>query len=149
MEVSAWTMATAFGFAAATAASTSSGVNTSPHSFSTFVTTTPMRPASSAIRWPKKPAAHTTSRSPGSRRLPRTASMPAMPVPETASASSLDVRKAPRSRPRVSSSSRRSSGSRWPSTGAPRARITRGWTGLGPGPSSSRSGGLSSSKTFM
>ena len=77
-------MATAFGFAAATAVSTSSGVNTSPHPFSTFVTSTPIREASSAMRWPKKPAAHTTSRSPGSRRLPSTASMPAMPVPETA-----------------------------------------------------------------
>ena len=50
---------------------------------------------------------------------------------------------------RVSSRRRSSSGSRWPRTGAPRARITRGWTGLGPGPRSSRAGGLSSSKTSM
>jgi hypothetical protein len=149
VEVSAWTMATAFGFAPAIAVSISSGVKTSPHSFSTFVTSTPMRPASSARRWPKKPAARTTSRSPGSRRLPSTDSIPAIPVPETARVRSFEVRKASRSKPRVSSRRRRSSGSRWPITGAARALITRGCTGLGPGPSSSRAGGFSSLNTSM
>ena len=40
----------------------------------------PVRPATSIMRWPKKPLLQTTMRSPGSMRLTTQVSMPAMPV---------------------------------------------------------------------
>jgi hypothetical protein len=98
------------------------GLEDGAHSFSSFVTVAPIRPASSAMRFPKYPALHTTSLSPGSSRLPRTASIPDMPVPDTASVALLSVRKTPRSSPVVSSIIWISAGSRWPSAGAARGR---------------------------
>src|SRR5262249_8246754 len=75
-------------------------------------------------------------------RFTRQASMPALPVPDTANVSSFSVRKTARSR-RLSSSIRaRNAGSRWPMSGCPRASRTRGGTSLGPGPRSKRGGGV-------
>ena len=65
--------------------------------------------------------------------------MPADPVPLTGSVRAFDVRNTRRSRSFVSSSMRRNSGSRWPSTGAASAMVTSGYGFDGPGPMSRRS----------
>src|SRR5438270_6965715 len=90
------------------------------------------------MRWPKKPATQTTTLSPGSTRLTKQVSMPAMPVALAGKVNWSAVRRAARSRPCVSSMMARNSGSRWPTSGVAIAVRTRGWTSLGPGPSSTR-----------
>src|SRR5215510_14927516 len=80
------------------------------------------------------------ARAPGRVRLAIAVSIPDVPVPETANENAPSAaRKTRPSRARTSSRIASRSGSRWLSTGADIARITRGATGLGPGPSSRRS----------
>ena len=70
------------------------------------------------------------------------ASMPAMPVPLTASVSSLLVRNTSRKhRLRLVHDLAGNTGSRWPTVGAAIAASTRGWMSLGPGPIRMRTGG--------
>ncbi len=72
--------------------------------------------------------------------LATAASMADVPVPDVAMVSAWSsARMTRRSSSRVSSRSGTKSGSRWPSTGAAMARITRGEMRLGPGPSRIRS----------
>ena len=87
VEVSAWTIPTTLGPTRWIAALTSSGSKTSPYGRSIAVTSAPARSATSSIRPPKTPLTQTSILSPGSIRLTTTASIPAEPVPETASVS--------------------------------------------------------------
>src|SRR5579872_267632 len=67
--------------------------------------------------------------------------MPAVPVPDTAKVNAPSpARNTLARRLRIASSIAIMAGSRWLSGGAVIARVTRGSTGLGPGPSSRRSG---------
>ncbi len=85
VDVSACTIekTLASGFASS-AARTSSGRMTWPHSDSTRTTSAPARDATSDIRPPKTPLTPTIAISPGSSTFTKAASMPALPVPETA-----------------------------------------------------------------
>src|SRR5687768_18205180 len=82
-------------------------------------------------------------------RLARQHSMPAVPVPETGKVISFWVLKAERSMARTWSMSSRNLGARWPRVGRVKAWRMRGSTGLGPGPSRSRSGGLNCAGTSL
>src|SRR5262245_30567151 len=76
----------------------------------------------------------------GRTRFAIAASMPAVPVPDTANENAPSpARKTDASRVRISSRIAIIAGSRWLRPGAVMARMTRSETGLGPGPSSSRS----------
>ena len=89
---------------AASAAATASGSIVSPHGGVDQVhERRRWRSAMSAIRAPNAPATQTIASSPGSVRLATQASMPALPVPGTASVSWFAVRKTCCRRPRVSS----------------------------------------------
>src|SRR3954471_23854304 len=80
------------------------------------------------------------ARVPARARLATAISIPEVPVPDTANENAPSPARNTRpSRARTSSRIAIISGSRWLSTGADMARITRGATGLGPGPSSKRS----------
>src|ERR1051326_528803 len=96
----------------------------------------------SVMRRPNSPLTITTASSPSSSRLTRHASIPALPVPDTANVSSFLVRKTARSMRLTSSISARKAGSRWPISGSESAASTRGCASLGPGPSSKRRGGV-------
>ena len=91
VEVSACTRARILAGRAWSALSSSSISNTSPHGFSRVVTSAPYRDAISAMRDPKKPFTPTITWSPLSMKLHNAASMPALPVPETASVNSFVV----------------------------------------------------------
>src|SRR5262245_59289957 len=95
----------------------------------------------SVMRRPNSPFTITTASSPSSSRFTKQASMPALPVPETANVSSFSVRNTARSRRFSSSINPRKAGSRWPTSGCESASRTRGCTSLGPGPRSRREGG--------
>ena len=141
VDVSAWTMPTSLARGcAASAASTAAGSMVLPHGTSTSATVAPWRSAMSAMRAPNTPATQMMTSSPGSTRLATHASMPALPVPGTASVSWLRVCITCCSSVRVSSMMRRYAGSRWPSVGAASAASTRAGTVLGPGPINTRSG---------
>ena len=85
VEVSAWTMPTAFtGACFFRASSMAACGKTWPQGTSSFTSLPPQRPTMSAMRLPKTPAAQTITVSPGSITLTSAASMPAEPVPETA-----------------------------------------------------------------
>ena len=113
------------------------GSQARPHSTSTRETSAPYRWSICASRSPKYPVTTATARAPGFVRFATAVSMPAVPVPETAkeNAPSPAWNMRPR-RARTSSRVTIISGSRWLSTGACMARMIRGATGLGPGPSS-------------
>ncbi len=66
--------------------------------------------------------------------------MPALPVPEIGSVATFSVAKAWRRRSIVSLMTSAKAGSMWPIVGCASAASTRGGTGLGPEPSSSRCG---------
>ena len=68
-----------------TASAIWSGEKTSPNGRSIVVTCAPARPATSAMRPPKTPLTQTSILSPGSIRLTTQVSIPALPVPLTAS----------------------------------------------------------------
>ena len=90
-----------------------------------------------ASRSPKYPVTTTRHACPGAVRLATAASMPDVPVPEIARLSAPGAApNVPSRRARMSSRIAIISGSRWLSTGADMARMTRADTGLGPGPSS-------------
>ncbi len=92
VDVSAWTIATSFGRRAnASAFSTSSGSTARPHGISKGTTRARQRSTMSVMRRPNSPLTITTASSPSSRRFTRQVSMPALPVPETAKASSFAV----------------------------------------------------------
>ena len=91
-----------------------------------IVTCAPQRAAMSAMRPPKTPFTQTTILSPGSIRLTTQVSIPAVPVPLTASVSSLVVRKTCRSIPCISVMSCKKYGSKCPTVGAASAAQTRG-----------------------
>ena len=78
------------------------------------------------MRPPKTPFTQTIILSPGSIRLQTTVSIPALPVPLTASVSLFCVRKTCRSIDCVSSITFRKYGSRCPTVGAASASSTRG-----------------------
>ena len=141
VEVSACTHATMSVLPAASAAFTACGSIARPHSAFDPPDVGAVAPAH--LGQPlaevagRRPPAHACPRPPGS---PPIASMPDVPVPDVAIVSdpSGALNNRP-SRARTSSSSSTKSGSRWLSTGAAMARITRGGITLGPGPSSTRS----------
>ena len=91
VEVSPCTMATSLGCTRFTSASMASGSNTVPHSVSMAVTSPPQRAAISCSRWPKRPKIGTSTRSPGSIRETRMASMPARAVPSIRNDQRLEV----------------------------------------------------------
>ena len=93
VEVSAWTMATAFTFSFFSASSIRPKSHVSPHGISIFTSFAPQRPTMSAMRLPNTPAATTTTVSPGSTTFTSAASMPADPVPEIAMVKGFCVRK--------------------------------------------------------
>ena len=68
--------------------------------------------------------------------------MPLVPVPGVAMVMRFSVIITFRSMSLQLSMIFRNSGSRWPRIGAVMARSTRGWAPLGPGPMSTRVGGL-------
>ena len=141
VDVSAWIRATSLGrVQRASPARTSSGVKTRPHSVSMTTGVPPQRSTTSAMRVPKTPLTPTTTSSPGSTRLTKHVSMPALPVPEMGSVNAFPVWNTCRRRVLVSSIRPMNTGSRWPTSGVDRARSTRGWTLLGPGPRRTRRG---------
>ncbi len=123
VEVSAWTAAMTLGRGRESTRSASTGW---PHSCSTATTSAPVREATSTIRWPNRPLTATTATSPGPRVLTKAASMPADPVADSGRVRRLAVPNTVRSRSEVSSSTCRNSGSRWPSSGCPRATVASG-----------------------
>ena len=112
-----------------------------PHSASTLVTVAPQRSATSHMRVPNTPLTPMSTSSPGSSRLTKQASIPALPVALTGNVISFSVWKTCRSIDLISSIKPTNVGSRWPTTGYCIASSTVGAALLGPGPSSSRSGG--------
>jgi hypothetical protein len=121
VEVSAWTTATtAKGpfFRAAAVSARSTGF---PHSNSRASTCAPRRPATSCIRRPKTPLVRTRTRSPGSTRLTKQASIPAEPVPDMGRVRELFVFRSSWSMDFVPSMMVRKYGSRCPRVGFARA----------------------------
>ena len=137
VEVSAWTTATSLGRILSAAARICGGETIWPQGLSTRWTSAPQRSATSQIRFPNRPLTPTTTGSPGSIRLARQNSMPALPVPLTGKVISLLVRNTWRSMPLISSISCRKRGSRWLTRGSARVSRTVEGTLLGPGPISS------------
>src|SRR3954454_12088935 len=133
VEVSACTAAMSFGDGCA--ASTRSASTGWPQSCSTAITSAPQREATSTIRCPNSPFTATTTTSPGPTVLTNAASIPADRVADSGSVRRFAVPKIVRSRSDVSSSTCRNSGSRWPSSGWPRATVASGYGLDGPGPS--------------
>jgi hypothetical protein len=123
VEVSAWTMPTAFtGACFFRASSMAAWGNTWPQGTSSFTSLPPHRPTMSAMRFPKTPAAQMIAVSPGSITLTSAASIPAEPVPDTAMVKGFAVWKAKRSWACTSFMITRNWGSRWPSCGVVMAR---------------------------
>src|SRR5690349_20059723 len=87
--------------------------------------------------------------SPGSARLAKQHSIPAMPVPVRAIVNSLLVPKTVRSLSCISSSTGKSSGSRCPTGAEPIARNTLGATDMGPGPIRIRGNGRLPSVIYL
>src|SRR5262245_7286187 len=139
VDVSAWTIVTRSA-PPASAWSSRAGSHARPQSLSTRVTVGPYPCSIGASRCAKYPFTTDVARVPGRVRFAMAASMPDVPVPETANenASGPALKATPR-RARMSSRIAIISGSRWLSTGALIASMTRGATGLGPGPRRSRS----------
>ena len=92
----------------------------------------------SAILVPNKPFTHTSTLSPGSMKLTKAVSMPALPVPDIGIVNSFSVSNTDASRSLVLFIIVMNSGSRCPKIGAPSALSTLGCTPLGPGPISIR-----------
>ena len=93
------------------------------------------------MRAPNTPLTPMTTSSPGSSRLTKQASMPALPVALTGKVISFSVWKICRSIDFISSIMPMKVGSRWPTSVCCMAWRTAGSALLGPGPSNSRSGG--------
>ena len=119
-------MPTTFGCTFLTTSAISAVEKISPNGRSMIVTCAPARPATSAMRPPKTPLTQTTILSPGSIKLTTHVSIPALPVPLTASVSSLVVRKTCRSIACISVMICKKYGSRCPTVGAASAAQTRG-----------------------
>ena len=117
VEVSAWTTATSFVSPPFSAVSMPAGSMVSPQGASTFTSVPPARSTMSLMRVPKTPLTPTTHRSPGSMRLTRHVSMPAEPVADMGSVSSLSVRITSRSIVWTSSMRSMNHGSRCPMQG--------------------------------
>ena len=142
VEVSACTIATSLGLRPLSASAICAGSIMWPHSASTFTTSAPQRAATSAMRVPKTPLIPTTTSSPGSMRLVKQNSMPALPVPLIGNVISFSVRNTCRSISLISSIIVTNDGSRCPTKDCPMASSTEGGTSLGPGPMSVRWGGV-------
>ena len=137
VEVSACTMATALtGPDLRNAWSMASGSMTCPHGASTRIALPPQRSTMVVHLVPNTPLTPTITASPGSMIFT------AEPVPETAMVKRFLVSKTKRNRTWISFMRARKAGSKWPSRGVEMARRTRGCTMLGPGPRSSRRGGV-------
>src|SRR5215218_7250030 len=87
------------------------------------------------MRCPNSPLTATTTTSPGPTVLTNAASMPAEPVADSGRVRRFVVPNSCRSRSDVSSRICRNTGSRWPSSGWPRATVASGYGLDGPGPS--------------
>lgn len=95
VDVSAWTSTTARAFGwASSASATCSGGTMRPIGCSSSTTSHPLGRAESASRRPNTPFSPTIPVSPGSTTFTTEASIPALPVPDTANVSRLSVRKA-------------------------------------------------------
>src|SRR5580698_9135006 len=79
--------------------------------------------------------------SPGSIKLTKQNSIPALPVPLTGKVISFRVKNTCRNIPLISSINFTKTGSRWPTSGRDIACKTEGATSLGPGPIKWRTGG--------
>src|SRR5208282_5564346 len=120
-----------------------------PHGASTRVTRAPQRSATSHIRVPNTPLTPMMTSSPGSIKLTKQNSMPALPVPLTGKVISFWVRKTCRNMVLTSSIRFTNAGSRCPTSGRDIACKTDGATSLGPGPINRRGGGSNAFGIFM
>ena len=141
VEVSAWTKARTLAGPEARAASTAATSTGSPQGASTRTTSAPARPAMSTMRPPKTPLTAITTRSPGSSRFIRAASMPAVPGAGRGTQAWSGALKRRARAALISSIRSWKAGSRWPTVGRDRAASTRGLTSEGPGPMRIRLGG--------
>src|SRR5579864_3326734 len=119
----------------------SSSLNVSPQGFSRRTTWAPCRLAISVIRSQKKPLANMAHFMPGSTKLETAASIPPLPVPETASVTPCWAPNTTLSSPCTSSMTLKKYGSTWLTMGLARVSYTRGCTCVGPGPKRYRRGG--------
>src|SRR5690348_3512627 len=119
----------------------SSSLKVPPHGFSRRTTFAPLRFAISVIRSQKNPLAKTAHFTPGSTKLETAASIPPLPVPETASVTPCSAPKTIFNRRCTSSITLKKNGSRWLTIGLAKASYTRGCTWVGPGPNRNRLGG--------
>ena len=141
VDVSACTIATSLGRPFFRAASIAAGSIIFPHSASTFLTFAPQRSATSHILIPNTPFTPMTTSSPGSTKLTKQVSIPALPVPLIGNVISFSVLNTSRSIDLISSIILMKSASRCPIRGELIAFRTEGATLLGPGPSRSLLGG--------